>query len=1205
MNRGKTKLSLVGLLGTTLSMPVLAVDAANVDADDDGLIEISSLAELTQIRFDLSGASFNGNSSGCPAEGCVGYELTADLDFDTNGDGVLDANDDYWNDGAGWLPIADADDAEAAFSGTLEGNGHRISNLMINRPDSDDVGLLARANGARIQHLVLDGDAAAVTGGNQVGVLIGNDNGSDIDNVTVFSDVASDASSSVGGLVGAGVSTQISASRFLGSVIAPAADGVGGMIGSGEGVIDGGYIIGDVTYSYVRATVAGANQVGGIVGNGEKYLVRNSLTNSDVTGTATVGGVYGRNNEGQVSNTAVMGSVSAEAGPAGGIAGWERYSSMQYLMVAASLHADDHSIRPYSGSDNSEFVYEGVWNPQLSNLIQEDATTALTTIQLTCGVDVDNGDGTFTADTSGSCEGEVIAYSNWWLDGIWSLGTDSEYAVPFINGMAARDPDGDGLFNAEDDDDDNDGVADADDAFPTDPTETTDSDADGVGDNSDPFPNDNTEWADTDGDGIGNNADTDDDGDGVADSDDAFPTDASETTDSDGDGVGDNSDLFPNDGNEWSDFDNDGSGDNSDVYPYDSTESADTDGDGVGDNADAFPNDAEETTDSDGDGVGDNGDAFPDDGSEWLDTDNDGIGNNTDTDDDGDGVADTDDAFPLDATGTVAADGVDNDGDGLIDITTLEQLYAIRNSTDGSNLNGVTAGCPDALCTGYELLNDLDFDSNGDGVLDENDLYWNDGAGWEPISGFSAVFEGNGFSINNLMINRGSGWFVDVGLFASANNADIRNLNLGGELASVTGSTAFSNTGALVGSMTYGSMTNVSSTVTVAAPNSGFVGYSATGGLIGEIGYQFDASTELTDLTVNANVSSDDSQVGGIVGSASTGIMSRLVFKGSVSSALGTAGGIAGGMSSNAILSLSYTEADVSSETGSNVGGLVGVMYSSEINNSFSSGTVTAASNAAGIVGTAANSSLVMNVYSLATVTATDSESGVAAPLVAEGADSALVGSSYWSLDNNANLTDELSFGVTNEQLACPTAANDSDCAANVTLYSGWSSDSWDFGTSSELPVVVFDGVAQRDPDSDSVMGALDAFPYNAAASVDADQDGLPDSWNESCDSACQTASGLTLDESLDDFDNDGVIDSEDAFADNAAASVDDDEDGLPDAWNDSCDSECQSASGLSLDQHLNDPENKDKSSGGGSLFWVLGLLAPLAVSRRRKPVAA
>ncbi len=77
-----------------------------------------------------------------------------------------------------------------------------------------------------------------------------------------------------------------------------------------------------------------------------------------------------------------------------------------------------------------------------------------------------------------------------------------------------------------------------------------DSDGDGVPDAFDAFPDDPTESADRDGDGVGDNAD-------------AFPDDPTETADRDGDGVGDNGDAFPDDPNEWLDSDGDGLGDNS------------------------------------------------------------------------------------------------------------------------------------------------------------------------------------------------------------------------------------------------------------------------------------------------------------------------------------------------------------------------------------------------------------------------------------------------------------------------------------------------------------------------------------------------------------------------------------------------------------------------------------------------------------------
>ncbi|WP_181902246.1 discoidin domain-containing protein [Thalassotalea euphylliae] len=61
----------------------------------------------------------------------------------------------------------------------------------------------------------------------------------------------------------------------------------------------------------------------------------------------------------------------------------------------------------------------------------------------------------------------------------------------------------------------------------------------------------------------------DTDNDGVPDAQDAFPNDASESVDTDGDGVGDNADVFPRNPAESQDSDGDGVGDNADPFPQD------------------------------------------------------------------------------------------------------------------------------------------------------------------------------------------------------------------------------------------------------------------------------------------------------------------------------------------------------------------------------------------------------------------------------------------------------------------------------------------------------------------------------------------------------------------------------------------------------------------------------------------------------------
>ena len=281
---------------------------ARHDSDSDGLIEISNLAQLDAVRYDLNGdgvvdSSFDDESTAdtdesedekaayaaafpvaegksvCLAEyPCTGYELTADLDFDTGTAGDR-TDDDYYNGGAGWEPIS-------RFTGVFDGGDHTIANLYINRPATSTSGLFARlGRGSEVRNLGLTG-------------------------------VDVNGSGFVGGLVGANYSRTISASYVTGTVTGrrfyfysrfdPNSfySGTGGLVGDNYG--------GTISNSYATATVTGEVSVGGLVGSNVAEG-RGGIFASYATGTVTgdyhVGGLAGDNDFGPISASYATGTV--------------------------------------------------------------------------------------------------------------------------------------------------------------------------------------------------------------------------------------------------------------------------------------------------------------------------------------------------------------------------------------------------------------------------------------------------------------------------------------------------------------------------------------------------------------------------------------------------------------------------------------------------------------------------------------------------------------------------------------------------------------------------------------------------------------------------------------------------------------------------------------------------------------------------------
>ena len=274
------------------------------DTDNDGLIEAATLAQLDAVRYDLNGdgmvdvasdwrsyyAAFTQGAidMGCPG-GCMGYELTENLDFDTNGSGSPDAGDDYWNGGAGWTPIGGAGTTADAtnlflrnpFNAIFEGNGHTVSNLFIETDTIVLAGLFGYARSSVIQNAgLIDVDVT----GTELGSGLAGFNSGEIRASYVTGRVT--GVTNVGGLVGINQSNgeilaSYSTSRVSGE------DDVGGLAGDNRGAI---------TAVYATGRVSGGKNVGGLAGlNQSTGKIDASYATGHVSGEDDVGGLVGFN----------------------------------------------------------------------------------------------------------------------------------------------------------------------------------------------------------------------------------------------------------------------------------------------------------------------------------------------------------------------------------------------------------------------------------------------------------------------------------------------------------------------------------------------------------------------------------------------------------------------------------------------------------------------------------------------------------------------------------------------------------------------------------------------------------------------------------------------------------------------------------------------------------------------------------------------
>ena len=362
---------------------------------------------------------------------------------------------------------------------------------------------------------------------------------------------------------------------------------------------------------------------------------------------------------------------------------------------------------------------------------------------------------------------------------------------------------------------------------------------------------------------------------------------------------------------------------------------------------------------------------------------------------------------------TCSPTDIDQDDNGLIEICDLEGLNAMRNNLSGSGT--VQQGCS-STCTGFELTKDLDFKSVSSYRSGSINTAWTTGDGWQPIGTssevfFNATFNGNGYTISNLYINRSSTDFVGLFGYTGSNSTltaiGLINVDINGQ--SRVGSLAGHNVGVITNSYVSGEVEGAGERI---------------GGLVGNNA----ANATITNSCATASVSGLGKFIGGLAGNNFQGTITNSCATGTVSGSGERVGGLVG-FHQRGTITRSYATGSVSGDS-SSVGGLVGNNDAGTITNSYATGSVSGAgSSIGGLVGAMFNASTIMNSYATGSVSGSDTSSNVGGLVgqLNQGTDT--ISNSYWLEEAGSSLNSigdgsSLSYSAerTIMELTSPTA---------------------------------------------------------------------------------------------------------------------------------------------------------------------------------------
>ncbi len=209
------------------------------------------------------------------------------------------------------------------FAGSFDGNGHVITNLRLSRAGENNLGLFGTlASGASLSNLGVT--SASVSGGDHIGVLVGNNQSATISNAYATGNVS--GHDAVGGLVGYNQSGTISNAYATASV--NGASAVGGLVGYNAR--------GTISDAYVKGSVSGTASVGGLVGTNQGGLIANTYASGAINGVSEIGGLVGTNQAGTITDAYAVGSVNGSTN-VGGLVGANPTGTVAYSYATGNV----------------------------------------------------------------------------------------------------------------------------------------------------------------------------------------------------------------------------------------------------------------------------------------------------------------------------------------------------------------------------------------------------------------------------------------------------------------------------------------------------------------------------------------------------------------------------------------------------------------------------------------------------------------------------------------------------------------------------------------------------------------------------------------------------------------------------------------------------------------------------------------------------